>query len=152
MKPAVTRPSGAIDEEYRGSRCSGSASEGFGEAQAVSLATCILMAGGASQAGTLTMGIGPNTIERMRAYERATGLKPVGRHRPAADKLLKGVSQRCMHCGGQGYVEVRSAWIWCEVCGGLGRVMTPKAQLLLRGRVEEKFPGAGVQAPTLVLA
>jgi hypothetical protein len=28
----------------------------------------------------------------------------------------------------------------------------PKAQLLLRGRVEEKFPGAGVQASTLVLA
>ena len=54
--------------------------------------------------------------------------------------------------GGQGYVEVRSAWIWCEVCGGLGRLMTPKAQLLLRGRVEEKFPGAAVQAPTLVLA
>ena len=27
----------------------------------------------------------------------------------------------------------------------------PKAQLLLRGRVEVEFPGAGVQAPTLVL-
>ncbi len=98
------------------------------------------------------MGSGPDTIERMRAYERTTGLKPVGRHRPAADKLLKGVSHRCGQCGGRGYTEVRTAWIWCEVCGGLGRVMTPKAQLLLRGRVEEKFPGAGVQASTLVLA
>jgi len=98
------------------------------------------------------MRTGPNMIERMGAYQRATGLKPIGVHRPAADKLLKGVSHRCVQCGGQGYVEVRSAWIWCEVCGGLGRVMTPKAQLLLRCRVEEKFPGAGVQAPTLVPA
>jgi len=34
----------------------------------------------------------------------------------------------------------------------LGRFMTPKAQLLLRDRMEEKFPGAGVKAPTWVLA
>jgi RecJ-like exonuclease len=86
-------------------------------------------------------------IERMSAYQRATGLKPVGIHRPAADKLLKGVSHRCVHCAGQGYFEVRNAWVWCEVCGGLGRVMTPKAQLLLRGRVVEKYPGAGVPWP-----
>jgi hypothetical protein len=31
--------------------------------------------------------------------------------------------------------------------------MTPRAQLLLRGRIEEKFPGAGAaQAPVMVLA
>ena len=86
-------------------------------------------------------------IEKMSAYQRATGLKPVGVHRPAADKLLKDVSHRCVQCDGQGYFEHRNAWLWCEVCRGLGRVMTPKAQLLLRGRVEERFPGAGVQAP-----
>ena len=98
------------------------------------------------------VGYGPGMIEKMSAYQRTTGLKPVGVHRSTADKLLKGVSRRCVHCGGQGYVEVRAAWIWCEVCGGLGRVMTPKAQLLLRGRIEEQFPGAGVQSPTLVRA
>lgn len=97
------------------------------------------------------MGSGPSMIQKMSAYQRATGLKPVGVHRPTADTLLKRVSHRCVQCGGQGYVEVRRAWIWCEVCGGLGRAMTPKAQLLLRGRVEEKFPGAVVQAPMLVL-
>jgi hypothetical protein len=92
-------------------------------------------------------------IERMSAYQRTTGLKPVGIHRPAADKLLKGVSHRCAQCDGQGYFAVRNAWVWCEVCGGLGRVMTPRAQLLLRGRIEEKFPGAGAaQAPLQVLA
>jgi hypothetical protein len=92
-------------------------------------------------------------IERMSAYQRTTGLKPVGAHRPAADKLLKGVSHRCVQCDGQGYFEFRNAWVWCEVCGGLGRVMTPRAQLLLRGHIEEKFPGAGAaQAPVMVLA
>jgi hypothetical protein len=96
------------------------------------------------------MGSGPNTIERMRAYQRATGLKSVGTHRPVADRLLKDVSHRCVQCGGHGYFEVRNAWIWCEVCGGLGRVMTPKAQLLLRGRVEEKFPEAGVAPPAVL--
>jgi hypothetical protein len=80
-------------------------------------------------------------------------LKSVGTHRPVADKLRRDVSHRCVQCGGRGYHEVRNAWIWCEVCGGLGRVMTPKVQLLLRGRVEEKFPGAGAaHAPVLVLA
>jgi hypothetical protein len=98
------------------------------------------------------MGAGPNTVEWMNAYQRATGLKPVGAHRPAADKLLKAVSHRCVQCSGEGYFKVRSAGLWCEVCSGPGRVMTPKAQLLLRGRVEEEFPGAGVQAPTLVLS
>jgi len=76
------------------------------------------------------MRTGPSVIERMGAYQRATGLKPIGVHRPAADKLLKGVSHRCVQCGGQGYVEVRRAWIWCEVCGGLGRVMTAKEPLI----------------------
>jgi RecJ-like exonuclease len=89
-------------------------------------------------------------MERLRAYQRATGLKPVGRHRPAADKLLKGVSHRCGQCSGHGYVEVRSAWIWCEGCGGLGRVMTPKAQFLFRGRMEERFPEAGADLPAFV--
>ena len=99
------------------------------------------------------MSSGPNASERMGAYQRTTGLKPVGRHREVADMLLEDVSHRCRQCSGAGYFEVRNAWLWCESCGGLGRVMTPKAQLQLRGRVEEKFPGAGSSpAPELVLA
>jgi len=99
------------------------------------------------------MGSGPNTLERMRAYQHTTGLKPIGLHREVADMLLKDVSHRCTRCRGRGYFEVRNAWLWCEACGGLGRVMTPKAQLLLRGRVEEIFPDAGAAPPAaLVLA
>jgi RecJ-like exonuclease len=98
------------------------------------------------------MSSAPSTIERMSAYQRATGLKPAGVHRPVADKLLKNVSHRCVQCGGHGYIEVRAAWIWCEVCGGLGRVMTPKAQMQLRGRVEARFPdAAAVPAAVLLL-
>ena len=89
-------------------------------------------------------------IEKMSAYQRTTGLKPIGVHRPAADTLLKGVSHRCVPCGGQGYFEVRAAWVWCEVCGGLGRVMTPKAQLLLRGRVAESFRMPSLESPIVV--
>ena len=101
--------------------------------------------------GVAIVGSRPSMIEKMSAYQRTTGLKPIGVHRPAADRLLKGVSHRCVHSGGQGYVEVRRAWIWCEVCGGLGRVMSPRAQTLLRGRVGEQFPGAVAQGPTPTL-
>jgi hypothetical protein len=89
----------------------------------------------------------------MSAYQRTTGLKAVGVHRAAADMLLEDVSHRCRQCSGAGYFEVRNAWLWCESCGGLGRVMTPKAQLLLRGLIEGKFPGSGSgPGPELVLA
>ena len=108
----------------------------------VSLVACMLSLEWANQAGVSTVRIGPSMIEKMSAYQRATGLKPIGLHRPAADTLLKGVSHRCVPCGGQGYFEVRRAWVCCEVCGGLGRLMTSRAQLPLRGRVDQEFPGA----------
>lgn len=93
------------------------------------------------------MRIGPNLTDRLAAYQRATGLKPSGLHRRVADELMRGVSRRCLHCGGDGFHLVGKAWMWCEPCGGLGRVMTPRAQLLLRQKVVERFPGAGVPAP-----
>jgi len=91
------------------------------------------------------MSAGPNTLERMHAYQRATGLKPVGRHRRTADKVLRGISQRCVHCAGDGYKMAGRSWIWCEACGGLGRVMTPKAQLTLQRQVMDRFPASGVK-------
>jgi hypothetical protein len=86
----------------------------------------------------------PSVIERMAAYQRATGLKPTGRHRPTADTLLRELSHRCTNCGGRQIFRVAKAWIWCEACGGLGRVMTPKARRLLQQRVAERSPGAVV--------
>ena len=90
------------------------------------------------------MSTGPTTIERMSAYQRSTGLKPIGLHRPAADRLLRGVSQRCVHCGGDGYHAVGKSWLWCEACGGLGRLMTPKAQFTLRRQVVERYPASAI--------
>lgn len=87
---------------------------------------------------------GPSVLERMAAYERATGLKPSGVHRRDADELIRGVSRRCTHCAGDGYFLAGKGWLWCEACGGLGRVLTPRAQLMLRQRVVEMYPGAGV--------
>lgn len=91
-----------------------------------------------------TMKLGPSAVERMAVYERTTGLKPSGLHRRDADELMRGVSRRCTHCAGDGYFLAGKGWLWCEACGGLGRVLTPRAQLLLRRRVVEKYPAAAV--------
>ena len=90
------------------------------------------------------MATAPNLTDRMSAYQRATGLKPIGRHRPTADRLLRGLSQRCVHCGGDGHRPVGTRWLWCEACGGLGRVMTPACTLtvLASGYVPEVHPTA----------
>lgn len=76
----------------------------------------------------------------MHTYQRATGLKPVGPHRPGADKLLKEVSHRCLHCGGQGYVEIRSAWIWCEVCGGARALYDAEGAAAVAGSDGREIP------------
>ena len=93
------------------------------------------------------MSTGPSTIERMGAYQLSTGLKPIGLHRRTADRLLRGVSQRCVHCGGDGFQAAGTRWLWCEACGGLGRLMTPKAQFTLRRHVAERYPAAAVSQP-----
>lgn len=94
------------------------------------------------------MAAGPSVLKRMAVYERATGLKPRGAHRRAADEVMLGVSRRCTHCAADGYFLAGNGWLWCEACGGLGRVLTPRAQLVLRQRVVEKYPGAVVPADT----
>jgi hypothetical protein len=81
----------------------------------------------------------------MSAYQRSTGLKPSGLHRPTADRMLRGGSQRCVHCGGDGHRAVGRSWLWCEACGGLGRLMTPKAQFTLRRQVMERYPASAIE-------
>jgi tartrate dehydratase beta subunit/fumarate hydratase class I family protein len=53
------------------------------------------------------MSTGPTTVERMNTY------------------------QRRVHCGGDGFHAVGKSWLWCEACGGLGRLMTPKVARFL---------------------
>ena len=81
------------------------------------------------------MATSPSNIERMRAYECATGLKPVGVHRPAAGQWLQGLSHRCARCGVQGCVArcVRDA-----------RLATPEEAAAVSGggRVAARVPAA----------
>lgn len=93
------------------------------------------------------MRMGPSVLERMAVYERATGLKPAGLHRRVADEFMRSVSRRCTNCAGDGYFLAGKGWLWCEACGGLGRVLTPRAQFVLRRRVVARYPGAGVSWP-----
>ena len=67
------------------------------------------------------MSLGPSMIERMGAYQRTIGLKPIGLHRPTADRLLRSLSQRCRLCAGDGFRPVGTCWLWCEGCDGLVR-------------------------------
>jgi DnaJ-class molecular chaperone len=89
------------------------------------------------------MAVEPSVVERLAAFQRATGLSPVGLHRSAADRLLRNVSHQCPQCSGQGFRPAGSSWLWCVVCGGLGRILTPRARLLLRRRVAERLSGSG---------
>jgi len=111
----------------------------------------VRMAAEPLQSAGKAMSIGPTTIERMSAYQRSTGLKPIGLHRPAADRLLRGLSQRCLNCGGDGYHSVGKSWLWCEACGGLGRLMTPKAHFTLRRQVVERYPASSIEGLMLVV-
>ena len=88
------------------------------------------------------MAMAPSLVERLAAFQRATGLNTVGMQRSTADRLLRGVSHRCRDCSGQGFRRVGNSWLWCRVCGGLGRMLTPRALSLLRRRVGERYPGA----------
>jgi len=89
------------------------------------------------------MAVEPSLVERLGAFERATGLIPVGLRWSTADRLLCDLSHRCVQCRGQGFRPAGSSWLWCVACGGLGRILTPRARLLLRRRLVERFPGTG---------
>ena len=90
------------------------------------------------------MAMAPSLVERSAAFQRATGLNTVGMRRSTADRLLRGVSHRCRDCNGKGFRRVGNSWLWCRVCGGLGRMLTPRALSLLRRRVAERYPAAGL--------
>jgi hypothetical protein len=90
------------------------------------------------------MATAPSLVERSAAFHRATGLNPVGMQRSTADRLLRRVSHRCRDCNGQGFRRVGNSWLWCRVCDGLGRMLTPRALSLLRRRVADRYPAAGL--------
>lgn len=60
-------------------------------------------------------------IEQMGVYQRRTGFKPIGAHRPLADKLLAQFYKTCTNCGGSGLIGTKDEekYQYCPVCKGL---------------------------------
>jgi hypothetical protein len=59
-------------------------------------------------------------IEAMGAYQKRTGLKPIGAHRALADNILSPHMEVCARCNGKGLVDIEDGEDWkiCPTCGG----------------------------------
>lgn len=103
------------------------------------------------QVGEYT-GWGYSMVEAMGAYQYRTGIKPVGPHRPLADRLFQPYMKKCDHCKGSGLLDVRSgeSWAQCPSCGGNCCVFTGTAQewAALHDQVAGEFPDALVPTST----
>jgi hypothetical protein len=96
-----------------------------------------------------------SVVELMAAYQRSTGLRCVGPHRPLAAKLLPGILTACPKCHGYGYLRVEGAesYAACTTCDRRGTVpppSDPRMQAII-ARIAEQFPGAPVDAPVIWL-
>jgi hypothetical protein len=86
--------------------------------------------------------------EAMWFYQQRTGLKPIGEHRPLADRLLSEFTTDCARCGGaRGRIE-DGELVWCEACAGSGSAPGRHSPEMegARATVLEQFPGAGVDS------
>ncbi len=88
-------------------------------------------------------------FEAMGVYQRLYGLKPIGPHRPLADKLYSRSTVCCTRCRGTGLIEVKNAKAFapCDHCKGLRRlfVVSAKTRSEIRARVLQKFPEASLK-------
>jgi len=84
--------------------------------------------------------------ERMARYQAVYGLKPIGPHRPMADKLLGGKRADCDECDRQGFVarDDGRGWLTCRACEGTGRTWacSPEEVKATRRTILERFPDA----------
>ena len=65
-----------------------------------------------------------NIYGMMGRYQRLTGFRPIGPHRPLVDQLL--LRRCCEACGGRGFLDIDegSGWRECACCGGGGYFLT----------------------------
>jgi hypothetical protein len=100
--------------------------------------------------------------ELMAVYQYVYGLKPIGPHRPMADRLLSPLRLRCGACGGRGLRPGREheRFSLCPMCEGTGGTWscTPEEVEAIRREVLRAFPDAEVAltptnfvSPTLAL-
>jgi hypothetical protein len=90
-----------------------------------------------------------STHEAMASYQSCYGLKPIGPHRPMADKLFGEATVTCEACEGRGLrdVQERAGWEHCPACRGL-RVRFTKATdeiAEIRRRILDAFPDASAE-------
>jgi hypothetical protein len=92
-------------------------------------------------------GWGYSMVERMGAYQRRTGLKPMGSHRPLADRLLAHLFRDCPVCAGRDLLDNgdEQSWHFCIECDGTGRIIADRAEFeQARMEVLRVFPDAAV--------
>jgi len=86
--------------------------------------------------------------EDMAVYQYVYGLKPIGPHRPMADRLLVPLRLLCKACAGRGLRPSREneRWRLCPVCEGTQGIWrcTPEEVEAVRREVLRAFPDAEV--------
>ncbi len=91
-------------------------------------------------------GWGHSMVEAMGAYQRRTGLKPIGPHRSLADKILAGHYKPCPTCHGSGLVEDADGENahWCPMCQGKEYLFdgTPEEETALMDEIRKEYPDA----------
>lgn len=83
--------------------------------------------------------------EDMARYQYVYGLRPVGPHRPLANRLFRGTRRGCNGCGGEGLRwRDQSAWAVCADCEGTGGfwALSPEEVERIRRRIVSEYPGA----------
>lgn len=89
-------------------------------------------------------------FDKMAAYARERGLKPIGLHRKLADQIFDGVFLTCGRCGGRGYLAGDAdRGRPCDTCSACGVVSAlPLEEVAaLRARVIAVFPDAAHEPP-----
>ena len=91
-------------------------------------------------------GWGYSLVEAMGAYQRRTGLKPIGPHRSLADAKMDERFKDCPTCAGTGLVEdadEENAHT-CLTCHGEQYLFdgTPEELKALRAQIRKEYPTA----------
>jgi hypothetical protein len=85
-------------------------------------------------------------FELMAWYQKLQGLKPIGPHRPLADRLFKSAFRLCEPCQSRGYFDAVGgrSFVVCEKCGGAGyySIISTEERAELRAQVFAEFPEA----------
>jgi len=90
-------------------------------------------------------------MELMARYQYVFGLRPIGPHRPLADRLLSSKLRTCHVCDGSGLLPgTEPRWYRCAACEAIGAFWTinPRRVESLRTMVLAEYPDAA--APTNV--